>query len=325
MMAVSAVLAWLSYRYIETPARQSQAGFALLTRRAGAAGAGLALCGGLYDAAWGLPWRAPQSVQAAYAAKFPGYRESDRADCLKDQKRPGSLPRPCPIGAPATDMQYDFAIWGDSHARHFATAFSDQARARGLAGIVIWEARCPPLLDGGDDTRAVCTEANHLAWEWIATQTRLKAVFLGAIWASYMPGPAVGAEGGAPAYPALERTIERLRARGLSVAVVETVPSFPVNVPDCAARARMFGRSDEHCFTLSRARLDASEARGDSMLREVGRRTGIPVVETHQAFCGEDSCRAEKDGVIFYTDGSHLNSAGSRYLGARMNIPWPQR
>ena len=329
MIALSVMLASLSYRFVETPARQSPGSFARLGRLAVGPAVALALCGGLYDAAWGLPWRAPKGVQAAYAAKFPGYRESDLADCLREPK-PGSVHRPCPIGAPAKDLQYDFVIWGDSHARHFARGFSDQAKARGLAGLVTWEVRCPPVLDGDRDTKHACAEANRLAWEWIATQTKLKTVFLAATWKHHMPETAseagkldATAEGNAPSYPALDRTISMLLSRGLAVAVVETVPAFPVNVPDCAARARMFGRPDEQCFSVSRDRMERAAAPATAMLKEVSGHFGIPVVETHRAFCDGGACRPEKDGQIFYTDATHLNSAGSRYLGSRIDIPWP--
>ena len=43
-----------------------------------------------------------------------------------------------------------------------------------------------------------------------------------------------------------------------------------------------------------------------------------------QIRCDADFCRADKDGVIFYRDSNHLNTAGARYLGSRLNIPWPE-
>jgi len=334
IIAASVALASLSYWYVETPARRSTYRFPALARAAVAAAALFALCGGLYDAANGLPWRAPKSVQIAYAAKFPGYREHDLADCRSDPK-PELVHRPCPIGAPATDFQYDFVIWGDSHARHFASAFSDQAKARGLSGLVIWEVRCPPLLRAAKG-KAACKEANARAQQWIATQTKLKIVFLAAVWKGHVErGPAGAArtdgtvasahaaQDDAGRLPGLDDTIGMLRARGLQVALVETVPTFPTNVPDCAARARMFGRSDERCFSFPRANIEGGQAEAVSILRQASRHFGIAIVETFQAFCDEDACRPEKDGVIFYTDGDHLNSAGSHYLGTRINIPWP--
>jgi len=69
--------------------------------------------------------------------------------------------------------------------------------------------------------------------------------------------------------PGLGDTISMLRGRGLPVAIVETVPSFPVDVPNCAARARMFGRSDERCFSFPRRCIGQDWAQAASMLGEV--------------------------------------------------------
>ncbi len=333
IVAVSLLLAALSYRYIETPARRARLRFFVLVRAAAAGAVSLALLGGIYDASNGLPWRVPKSVEIAYAAKFPGYVENDRADC-RDDPKPGLVHRPCPIGAAAQDLQYDFVIWGDSHARHFASAFSDQAKPLGLAGLVIWEARCPPLLNE-DRVSAECREANAAAEQWIATQTKLKMVFLAATWKTYVKHGLLGPSqsrgtvfGNAQAEQndsagRLDGTMNLLRSKGLPFAIVEAVPSFGVKVPDCAARARMFGNSDEHCFSFPRRRIQEDARLASAILGNAARRFGVPIVETAQAFCGADTCRPEKDGVIFYTDDSHLNRAGSHYLGTRINIPWP--
>ncbi len=57
---------------------------------------------------------------------------------------------------------------------------------------------------------------------------------------------------------------------------------------------------------------------------EISRNYGVPLISTAHAFCDADTCRAEKNGVIFYRDYNHLNTAGARYLGSKINIPWPE-
>ena len=73
------MLAALSYWYVETPARRTTFRFPVLAQAALAAAALLSLRGAV-DASKGLPWRAPSSVQIAYAAKYPGHHEQDLAD-----------------------------------------------------------------------------------------------------------------------------------------------------------------------------------------------------------------------------------------------------
>lgn len=328
------LLAALSYRYIEIPARHATFRFPALLRATAAAAAALALTGGLYEGTKGLPWRVPQGVQLAYAARFSGFREQDLAECRNDPT-PALVHRPCPIGAAAKNFQYDFVIWGDSHARHFASAFSDQAKARGLSGLVIWETHCPPLVNE-DRVSSKCRDANAKARDWIASQSKLKMVFLGANWNTYAargllpPHRTRGivfenahAGSGTADGRGLEETIALLRSKGFRVALVDTVPYFPVDVPNCVARARMFGRSETRCLSFPRTLIDKNAQQASSIIRETGRRFNVPIVDTMWAFCDGDTCSPEMDGAIFYSDSSHLNSAGSHYLGTRLNIPWP--
>ncbi len=335
IVIVSVALAYLSYRYIETPARRSNLRLYSLARAAVAAAVVLGLWGGLYAGSNGFPWRAPKSVQAALAAKFPGYGEWDVSDC-RDDPKPGLVHRPCPIGAAARGMQYDFVLWGDSHARHFASAFSDQAKSRNLSGLVIWEIRCPPLLNlpEGVPMVAGCEDANKQAMRWIASQTKLKMVFLGGNWNIYFTPRELGAArqdstGARAVRPKtilqsrIEETLSQLRAQGTPAALVEAIPSVRVNVPNCAARARMFGQLDERCFSFSRQSGGQGVELASSILREVGRSFGVPVVETVSALCVGDACRAERNNVILYADDNHVNSAGAHYMGTRLNIPWP--
>jgi hypothetical protein len=139
----------------------------------------IGLCGSLFNITHGLPFRVSEGAVQADAARDAG-RKGD-GEC-RAVKAPVSIG--CAIGSLPHDDKYDFVIWGDSHARHLALAFSEQAAKRGLAGIIVWNAGCGPFLH---DTRLSpnCAEANNRTERWIKTQENLKLVFLAGYWASY--------------------------------------------------------------------------------------------------------------------------------------------
>ncbi len=333
ILAVSFILAALSYWFVETPARRTNFRFSVLAPAAASAALLLTLSGVAFHAGNGFPARVPPSVQLAISARQTG-SDGDRADCRADP-RPASLGRACPVGAAAPDMQYDFVVWGDSHARHLASAFTDQALSRGLAGLVLWVESCPPFLDA-TGISAKCKDFHAKVQLWLSTQAKLKTVFLAGMWTNYASEvmEAVARDGarsadasagrrGGSGPVGLTNTVKLLRSLNTDIVIVEDVPNFPVSPPYCAARARMFGRSDERCFQFPRKDVERSAEQASYALREASRHYGIPLVATAEAFCDGDLCRTQRDGVILYGDAHHLNTAGARYLGARLNIPWP--
>ncbi|MGA7329264.1 MAG: acyltransferase family protein [Rhodomicrobium sp.] len=322
----SLLLAAVCYLFVEQPARRARFGFAGVAKAAAFAAIPLVACGILYHATNGLPGRLPQSAQIAYAAKQPGHKARDAADC-RSEARPPLLGRPCAIGAQARNGQYDFIIWGDSHARHLASAFSAQAAARGLAGLVATVEGCPPFLHEGWLTPK-CKEANAKVEQWVKTQLHLKAIFLAAWWSAYTKEGLLNVSKGQThaADPAkrlgLADTIDLLRTLNLQIFFIEDVPTFPVDIPQCASRALMFGWDVGRCLIFGRGEIEAKAEPASSLLRQASRAEGIPIVETFGAFCGPAICRPETDGVIFYSDNNHLNTEGARHLGRWLNIPW---
>lgn len=124
--------------------------------------------------------------------------------------------------------------------------------------------------------------------------------------------------------PGLAPTLRLLRPLNVQIAIVEDVPTFPHNVGLCAARARMFSRSDRQCLALAKSEFDRTEREASAILHTISDRFGIPLINTAHAFCDEDACHADKAGIIYYRDRTHLNKAGSTYLGTTLQIPWPE-
>ena len=323
----SIMAATLSWWFLESPARRATIRFQALVGITASGMLALWGCGSLFSLTHGLPFRVPESVIQADAAREADKKRND-TECRMDR---ALGPLGCGIGLPPHDNQYDFVIWGDSHARHLAMAFSEQAAKRGLAGIIVWAALpCGPFLH---DPRLSenCVRANVQIEQWINTQTNLKVAFVTGFWTVHanglltVPEDVDGAPGGNDKGGAtgVAGTLRFLRSRNIQTIIIEDVPIFSRNVGLCAARARMFSHPDEHCYTLAKEQFERNERKASSMLHQISQRFGIPLLNIAQAFCAGETCRVEKDGVIFYQDAHHLNAAGSRHLGSVLRIPWP--
>jgi peptidoglycan/LPS O-acetylase OafA/YrhL len=334
-VSASIFIATISWVFVESPWRRSPAHFFPLARAAAAGTVAFCAVGALYELSDGLPSHVSARVRLADAARQDGSDKRGRVDCLPEPA-PAKFKGACPIGVPARELQYDFLVWGDSHARHLASAFSGQARERGLAGLVIWHSACGPFLD---DSRvdSECLAFNARVAEWIKTQGNLKTAFLAGIWTVYAGGgllnlpqdhsSAGGVLGAKLVSPdpasGLTQTLSFLRDSGIAAAIVEDVPAFPLPVAPCAAHARMFGRDEERCVSMPQARFEARDRLASGPLDAIARRFGVTRLSTGAAFCDGQTCRAEKDGIILYRDETHLNTDGARFLGSRLKIPWP--
>ena len=327
IIAGSIGAATLSWRFLESPARSATIRFPAF---AGITTLGILAfwaCGSLFNLTHGLPIRVPESVMQADAAREAD-KKGDKTECRTD---PGLGPLGCGIGLPPHDNQYDFVIWGDSHARHLALAFSQQATRRGLAGVILWAPLpCGPFLH---DPRLPqnCVRANDQVEQWIKTQTNLKVAFVAGFWTVHANGLLTLPEDmdGAPGRndkdgaTGISDTLRLLKSHNIQTIIIEDVPIFSRNVGLCAARARMFSHSDEHCYTLAKEQFERNQSKASSLLHQISQRFGIPLLNTAQAFCAGETCRVEKNGIIFYQDAHHLNTAGSQYLGSVLRIPWP--
>jgi peptidoglycan/LPS O-acetylase OafA/YrhL len=325
IIAFSFVAATLSYKFIETPARKAKVSLPRLAGTTVAATAALGGCVILFHVTHGLPSRVPASVVQADAAREVNQKK--KSECRRDQVLPKLS---CGIGVPPRDGQYDFVIWGDSHALHLALAFSRHAAERDLSGVILSSGGCPALLN---DNRlgSACIKDNEQIAKWIKTQTRLKIVFLAGAWSLYAKKGQFAVEDETDAgfdnardRKGLAGALALLRSLAIQSVIVEDVPIFPRNVGLCAARAKMFARPYEHCFTLARSQFDQDEREAATVLHQIGNRFGVPLLNTAQAFCGRDACVGEDQGVILYRDKDHLNKAGSAYLGSKLIIPWPE-
>ena len=206
-------------------------------------------------------------------------------------------------------------LWGDSHAHHLIpafTAWAEKARARILPRTM---GACRPSvsalpadLPGGlhaigrscaDFNTEVEGSIRGLAAEGLA------AVVLSARWSLDSP------LSGAPARweADLRQRISTVRAAGVPVLLIGDGPGFTSAVPMCVAR-----RGADAC-AKSRADVDKENAEASAVLRRIAASiSGVILLDMRSALCTNAACPVVRDGVVLYSDQSHISVAASRRL-----------
>lgn len=332
LAALSLLLAWLSWRWIETPVRTR----AILPARralflaAAVATAVFVLAGLALHAGDGVPSRLPPAVAAWESAKEA--RAARHYECLALPRHPVAPADACVFGKPGVAPAW--ALWGDSHAASLAESFGEVLAARGESLLLLASASCPPVREVVSVHATVrCPEYVRAALAEVARRD-IRHVVLAARWAIAAEGfdPALGpAEKGRPreqlrdpagvvvtddatrrAYlrQQLLATVQELRAAGRDVVIVYPVPETGYDIPSTLARLQWRGESAAG-FARPRALYERRQAWTIALLDEAATLPGVRAVRSVDAFCDAAQCRVAADGISWYVDDNHVSREGA--------------
>lgn len=331
MVVFVLVLSYGSWRFVETPFRQS-----------GVSGKRLfafVATGALLSVGVGLLGKHRADFIKQHA---PGYaRQLDVEQALRPNF---GLSQRCKAPSAGSVCQTDPApellVWGDSFAMHLVDGLI--ADAPGLKLMQRTSSGCGPVLGlapvfGGDRQDAQdCLEFNDAILEEIRKTPSLRFVVLSSPFSQYLRVPRESAgegeehlvlsrEGVTRADDLLLRnyflkTIEQIRALGVEPFVVAPPPANGRDLGKCLARSVLLGSRLDRCsFSLSE--LSAERRQVYDWLAEF--EGAFPVIWLHQEICRDGVCRAHFDGTFLYRDSGHLSKAGSALLGKRLG--WSSR
>ncbi|GAA0307827.1 acyltransferase family protein [Sphingomonas oligophenolica] len=336
-------VAWLSWRYVELPFRKPRL---LLSRRtlfisAVAASSVLALYGVAIWRANGFPGRFDQTIQRLSERQpQPDYGCANRSieemrtdtHCLIG----GGGPRP------------SFVLWGDSHAAVYFPALDALARRYRVSGYDAAWLGCPPLIPiRARDNRPEkwmlraekirqCDAHNKQVMQFVIA-TRPRVVLVAAEWGAYSGGKHALAEAPDISGIPFRTSVEKLRALGIHVYVVQDVPSATLAEPRALAKAHLTGR------TIALEPDLAAYLRRDTSFRamtsDLQRRGLIEVIEPALRLCDRQRCHVTENNYPIYYDSNHLSARGAflvapifepmmRFLAAPPSPParnWPTR
>jgi peptidoglycan/LPS O-acetylase OafA/YrhL len=310
VLALSIVLAALSFRFVEQPVRQRRSYW---TRRAvfGLAGSGVVVttiaCLIVIDAK-GFPARFDADIQSLLGYLKYDYKPQFRSrQCFLDpEQKPEdidlNLCLPQPYGRAVI-------LWGDSHVAHLYSGLDTVLKSEGYSIGQMTASACAPILGRDAPDRPNCRPFNDFV---LATILRIKPelVILGA---SVYPRPAI--------LTGLDATIRVLDASGIKVVLLGPMPQYRTPVPNILAARWAEGNHDPFSDNADReqqAYLDSIEA---AMGHHFSGRSDVRYVSVLGTVCADRKCPLlAPANVPIHFDLAHLTTAGS-YLFAQRLAP----
>ena len=343
IVALSFVIAVLSYYLIEQPFRNSsRAPIPLLLRYGAVSIVFLAVCATL-------------AVKHGFPKRYPALMEHGEVDfdpCLANygEDRPNLSAR-C---GPDSDPRPAVLLWGDSHAAALAPALRSIANGRGYDFIELAKASCPPLSGAAKlvplHPKAVgeCIAFNNAVLKFAAADRRIRIAILAARWGDpfragneypLLTNPEQ--EHHLPSAMAVRSTflrtlgasIESLKRDSVQVIVIDDVPNFDRDPTLMFAAAHIRARSTlagwldagagERGWTAPSNSYDsASSVSADLIRQTVKGLSDVEFIELRTELCdSQGQCQFVEHNHLLYSDGQHLTAEGSRYALRAFHLP----
>lgn len=340
VLILSIVLAWLSYRFVETPLRRNVAVFTNRRLMVGTvmAAALLVMAGTTIHMLQGVPSRlSDRALQLAAAGEE---RNPRRRECVWSKKSGHSgqsgqfsddwFCRPDPTLAKAPPQ---LLIWGDSHADALQPLLDSLAREYGVESHFAAYSACPAVsgLDRvNEDASHQCREFNDYMVDY-AIRKNIRDVLLISRFNLYTNGrdqfkqhlppplitadPAKGEASVASAQidfkAAATAMITKLAQHGIRTYVVLQVPNFNIEPTGYGQKLALRGRSVAH--KRPRREIQARQGFVLQTFSELAR-LGVVVIDPSDQFCDEQSCSPYINGRSAYRDEHHLSNYGAAQL-----------
>jgi len=291
VISVSLVLAYLSYRFVETPFRRPRRPISRARLFIGTTAVLAGLCGIGLVGVWtgGARFLHPTFVQTAEAkAQGPDLWLTRRC-FLEDQDASAWAGDLClrTKGASGNAL-----LWGDSFAaQYMAGLLANQDKlTRNIVQYTF--AGCPPVLSYRSYGRPGCQDFNARVFDVIA-RYHIDTVVLSARWDEMRER---GLQG-------LSDTIDRLRARGITVYVIGQSPMFAFDVQVLDYRGAGKDAAGDGAWYLS-----FKQTLSDAVRAASARAHFIDPLPT---FCRDRLCRYETKTGLLFADYGHLSELGS--------------
>lgn len=302
----SIVLAWFTYKLIETPIRLGNHG-ALKTKilfslmiAAGCAG----YTGYLQD---GFQSRAslPKSVNDGDIGHyhFFDYLHKKYSLCT-----PLDILQTTPPwnGIPTCYQSQKFppiavAVIGDSHAQHLFPGIADEMAG---SNVVIYAKKGLPLLNNSEFDKI---------FQHLINDRNITTVIMAAHWGAGMT---------ADTETDLLKAVGMLAAANKTIYILDDVPTFSFEPSKCKFAGRLWQKNNCAQDINSFHQQLQSFWPIQKSLAEKNR--NVKIIRIGDYFCGETSCSMAKDGILFYRDNNHLNIGGSQFLWRRVMQGHPE-
>ena len=321
LVVISFVLAYLSWRFVETPFRAKDRFTRTQIFR-------FAFLGGSFFIAFGMLGHLSNGF-------IHSRKNSIESKDIVARMLPNvGLNWYCAIESPETlkcktSDSPEVLLWGDSYAMHLAQGL--QASKPDIQLVQKTVSVCGPFLGIAPiNAKYVrswaekCIETNDKVFDFLQKSTSIKYVVLSSPLTQYV---GVGAKvlqrngeivsGEVVAAAAMIETVKRIKAIGKTPVLFSPPPRNGNDIGGCLKKSIFFGKDKAFCDVL----VTHSTQRYRevwSFLKEVEKHA--TVVWLSDYLCSTSSCKASFDDVLIFRDSGHLSYEGSAYLGKQMNF-----
>jgi peptidoglycan/LPS O-acetylase OafA/YrhL len=311
LMALTFLLAWLTYLFVEQPARRSNAPAPQIFTRQYIVPAGV--LGVLALVALRLDGYVLRTGE--YREQLAAARETTRAAyrydyvCQREHVTPHDVNNPkCVVGPAAAP---NAILWGDSNAAHYIGVVGTFAQARGFSFRNLAVSACPPIFSEPATfvkprRIADCRAATDITR---ATVEQYPVVIVSASYTAYVYLDDTFFE-------KFYDTLGKLASDGHLVIIVAKAPVFETYDRRCREKALGYPLMDCAPFSVS---PDATVTAANEQLRAFAERTpNVEYFDVTEYLCRSGQCSPFDGDHPLYYDDSHLSMPASWDLGARI-------
>ncbi|MDH7454065.1 acyltransferase family protein [Luteimonas composti] len=330
-------LAYLTYRWLETPARIH---WQPLTRVAGlrVIAAGLLACAAIVAAGALVSRTVAKSAAEKVPAAYWRGKGSKGGACSLHSFKKAACDRHMRSAVGGKPRQVGVLL-GDSHARAMRAVLVRRAAMEHDTYLATYfRAGCNPMRGvvrhwvGKTATDTTCRKQKRKAWQ-VLEDGKLAPDFaiVSAFWSNY---PTISSnrrsipENQAELYiRSLRRTLDDLQKVGAKrILVIGAVPVMAVENPTaCVMRAQRYRK--DVAKVCGSGQYDYERRSADYVRRlelAIGNRPNVRLIDPRNALCYEGVCSPLQDGVIVYRDDDHVNDFGAMriYKVFRKDFEW---
>ena len=225
----------------------------------------------------------------------------------------------------STSQDPEVLLWGDSFAMHLYQGINASKSELKLRQITM--SGCAPILgitridflNRDYNWANRCIEFNDNAFEWLKTSKSVQFVVLSSSnFFNWAEKDKILDRNGKIYEKNLEfimnkfkETVQKIHNLGVGVIVVSSTPRSEENIGDCLVKKYQFNSTIDCNFNLSKIKNSYEHLRNVSNF--------VPVYWLYKDICQKKACSAEIEGNFIYRDTGHLSKEGSSLLGKRNN------